>query len=591
MGKNGLSLMIGGHAGQGVKTVGDTFARLCARAGLYVFVNQEYPSNIKGEHLHMHLTVSGKPARSQNGPVNVMLALDAKSVVVHERDLLPGGALIYDSEGLEYSPLDSDLKDNVKVERDDILVLDLPMLEIAKEVGGSKRMVNSAGVGAIHGLTHLDFELLEKMLRESLAKLGDETVQKNVDAARKMYEHVREEHAGEFDVALEAVEDAPKRMLLTGNEALGMGAIKAGLKFYAAYPMTPSSSLLSYLARNAREQGILVKLSEDEISAAGMAVGASFAGVRAMTGTSGGGYCLMSEFIGLAGMCEVPLVVLEGQRPGPATGMPTRTEQGDLKFVINAHQGEFPRIVLAPGDPREAFELGFKAFNLADRCHTPVVLLMDKHLCECSWTYEPFETKGMEIDRGKLLNDKKLAKLEEFRPFLVTETGVSPRSRPGLRGGVYKVTSDEHDEYGQISEEADNKTAQTEKRLRKMNLVDVDECGIKIHGDEDADITLVSWGSTKPVILDVMVELEEDYDIHCNFLQILYANPFPAKQVTEVLEKAKQTIGIENNATAQMMDIVREQTGIAVDHKVLKYSGRQFHRDELVGRLKEILAS
>jgi len=584
---NELSFMVGGFAGQGVNTVGSAFARLCSRAGLRVFVNLEYPSNIKGEHNYAQVMVSEKPVGSHIRPVDLLLALDAKSIILHKDDIRPGGALVYDREGLEVSPVDIGLKvDDMR--RDDIIEIDIPFEKIAKDAGGTKRMINSVGLGAVQGLLRFDFELLASILRQSLSKFEDKIIEINLEGARRAYDIARGKYSEKFDITLEK-RDAPDRMLLTGNHAVAMGALRAGVKLYSAYPMSPSSAVLTYLSKLARDYDMITVLPEDEISAAGMAIGASFAGVRAMTGTSGGGFCLMTEYLGLAGMAETPLVILEAQRPGPATGLPTRTEQGDLKFVLSAHQGDFPRIVVAPGDPAEAFYLTFKAFNLADRYQTPVIILTDKHIAESAWTYEPFNTDGMEINRGELLGEKELAGISDFRRFRVTDSGISARTRPGIPGGVFKATGNEHNEFGLISEDADNRALQMEKRLRKTASLDVSEIGVKLHGDPNAELTLIGWGSTKPVILDAMSHLKKDHAVSCNFLQVIYMEPFPTDRVTEVMGNAKHTILIENNATGQLGTLIRQKTGLAVADKILKYNGRQFFRDELADLIQQRL--
>ncbi len=584
---NDLSFMVGGFAGQGVNTVGNAFARICSRLGLHVFVNLEYPSNIKGEHNYAQVMVSQEPVGSHVRSVDLLLALDVKSVVLHRNEIAPGGALIYDSEALEVSPVDVGLEVG-DIGRDDITVIDLPMAKIATEAGGTNKMINSVGLGAVLGLLCLDFESLADMLRQSLAKLKDEIIEVNLESARRAYSIVRERYSQQFGVALEK-RDAPERMLLTGNHAVAMGALKAGIKFYSSYPMSPSSAVLAYLSEHAHDSDLVTILPEDEISAAGMAVGASFAGVRAMTGTSGGGFCLMAEYLGLAAMAETPLVVFEAQRPGPATGLPTRTEQGDLKFVLSAHQGDFPRIVVAPGDPSQAFFLTFDAFNLADKYQTPVIVLTDKHLSESFWTWEPFDTAGMKIDRGQLLREKELANTSDYRRFEVTDGGVSPRTLPGTPGGVFKATGNEHNEYGLLSEDAANRAQMVEKRLRKTASFDVSEIGVKLHGDGDAELTLVGWGSTKAVILDAVSRLKSDHGISCNFLQVIYMEPFPTDRVTAIMKDARRTILVENNATGQLGDLIRQKTGLTTEKKILKYDGRQFFRDELVDHVRQCL--
>jgi len=584
---NDLSLLIGGYAGQGVQTIANSFARLCTRAGLYAFINHEYPSNIKGEHNYAQIMISEKNIGSSTSQVDLLLALDAKTVNEHVNKIRPGGALIYDSENVEVSHIDIRLKVN-PIERNDITVIDIPFANIAVELSGSKKMINSIGLGAVTGLLRLDFKLLAGMLRQSLSKFEDKIIKQNLEGAKHAYDKVKEAYSEQFGVFLKE-QKAPKKMLLTGNDAVALGAIKAGLEFYSSYPMSPSSSVLGYLSKHARKYNIITLLPEDEISALGMAIGASFAGARAMTGTSGGGFCLMTEYLGLAGMAEIPVVILEGQRPGPATGLPTRTEQGDLKFVLSAHQSDFPRIVIAPGDPSEAFYLTYEAFNLADRYQTPVIILSDKHLCESYWTNKFFNTDSMKIDRGNILQENELSKIKTFNRFQITDSGISPRSLPGTPGGVFKATGNEHTEYGFLSEESDNRVNQTDKRMRKTKSLDVSKIGIKLHGDPNTDITLVGWGSTKRVILDAMSALKERQGLNCNFLQIIYLEPFPSKQIADILANVKCTVLIENNATGQLGNIIRQKTGYKIKNKILKYDGRQFLRDELVDRIEDIL--
>jgi len=297
----------------------------------------------------------------------------------------------------------------------------------------------------------------------------------------------------------------------------------------------------------------------------------------------------MTEHFGLAGMAEIPLVLLEGQRPGPATGLPTRTEQADLKFVLSAHQGDFPRIVIAPGDPTEAFYLTFDAFNLADKYQTPVILLTDKHLAESYWTYAPFKPADMIIDRGDILPENKLSKINDYKRYADTDSGISPRTLPGTPGGVYKATGNEHNEYGLTSEEPDIRSLQMDKRLRKTSALDVSEIGLKLHGEPDAEVTIVGWGSTKLAIIDAISILKNQYGKSCNFLQIIYMEPFPTDRVFDLLQMTVHTILVENNASAQLGALIRQKTGLEIKNRILKYNGRQFFRDELVESINQHL--
>jgi len=584
---NQLSFTIGGFAGQGVKTAGMLFAKVCTRSGLHVFINEEYPSNIKGEHSYLQLMVSAEAVTAHTQTTDVLLALDRRSLQVHQDSVRPGGAIVYDGGALALSPVDRGMEE-VTVTRDDVLVIDLPLVELAREAGGGPRMLNSIGLGAVQGLLRFDFEELAKDMREALARLGPDLVDKNLAGARLAHDRVLKEYAEQFDVILER-QPGPERMLLTGNDAIGLGALQAGVKLYTGYPMTPASSVLSQMATHAREYGLVSVLTEDEISALGMALGAGFAGVRAMTGTSGGGFCLMCEYLGLGAMAEVPVVILEGMRPGPATGLPTRTEQGDLKFVLSAHQGDFPRIVIAPGTVQEAFEWTFEAFNLAEQYQTPVIVMSDKHLGECSFTAEPFDTEGLTVDRGEVLSAEQLAEIEDYKRFLDTPSGISPRALPGTPGGVHRATGNEHQETGYTSEASEDRNQQMRKRLRKLDGLDVSQIGWRLHGPEEADVTLVSWGSCTPVILETMKLLTERRGLTVNYLQIIFMSPFPAEPVERILTAAKRTMVVENNATGQLADLITEKTALRTAERVLKFDGRQFFRDELADHIEERL--
>jgi len=576
---NELSFMVGGAAGLGIKTAGMIFARLCSRAGLHVYGNVEYPSIIRGDHNSYQVMVSRQRVFGHTRFLDILLALDDLSIGLHNDEIRSGGAVVYD--------VDKSKIDRRELEDQGLLLVGLPFQSIVKEVGGGERLLNTVGLGGTMGLLRFDFDAIASTLEYTFARHGPDAVKQNLDAARRAYDAASEGFSDRFDVTLQRV-DAPKRMLLTGNEAVAMGAIKAGVKFYAGYPMTPSSSILSYMAAHEREYGLVVKHAEDEISAAGMALGASFAGARAMAATSGGGFSLMCEFVGLAGMTETPLVIVESQRPGPSTGLPTRTEQSDLKFVLSASQGEFPRIVIAPGDPEESFRLTFEAFNLAERYQTPVILLMDKHLSESTWTLEPIDTSGMVVDRGARLDEAALASMTEYKRYAFTESGISPRVDPGTLGGAFCATSDEHDEEGQISEDELVRSRMMEKRLRKTDSLDVSECGWKLHGDSEADLLIVGWGSTTSAIRGAMDLLAES-GTSIGFLQVIFLSPFPSEQVTEVLAKAKRAVVVENNATAQLADVIRGSTGIEIEDALLKYSGRQWLVDELADQIRRRL--
>ncbi|MEM5777594.1 MAG: 2-oxoacid:acceptor oxidoreductase subunit alpha, partial [Candidatus Aenigmatarchaeota archaeon] len=434
----------------------------------------------------------------------------------------------------------------------------------------------------------VDPEILYDAIRDTFkGKKGEDIAQTNINVAKAGYEYVLEKFQNINKIKIKSNEKQ-KRMYINGNEAIAIGAIKAGCKFYAAYPMTPASSILHYLASKENDYNIIVKQTEDEIAAIHMAIGASFAGVRAMTGTSGGGFSLMTEALGLAAITETPLVVVLAQRPGPSTGMPTHTEQGDLRFVLHASNGEFPRVVVAPGDVNECFYETFNAFNITEKYQLPVIIITDKFLAESHATTDPFFLDGMKIDRGQLLSEDKAKNVQEYKRYENTISGVSLRALPSQENFIFKASTDEHDEYGRLSEESADRIIQVDKRFRKMKVLETEIDGAKFYGDKDAEIIIVSWGSTKGPILEAMKLLHKK-DIKVGFLQILYIMPFPVNKTKSFLEGIKKKILIENNKTAQLGGIIKEKTGIDMDYKILKYDGRPFTPEEIVSQIEEVL--
>ncbi|MBU5688429.1 MAG: 2-oxoacid:acceptor oxidoreductase subunit alpha, partial [Candidatus Aenigmarchaeota archaeon] len=418
-------------------------------------------------------------------------------------------------------------------------------------------------------------------------KKGEDIAQTNINVAKAGYEYVLEKFQNINKIKIKS-NGKQKRMYINGNEAIAIGAIKAGCKFYAAYPMTPASSILHYLASKENDYNIIVKQTEDEIAAIHMAIGASFAGVRAMTGTSGGGFSLMTEALGLAAITETPLVVVLAQRPGPSTGLPTHTEQGDLRFAMHASNGEFPRVIVAPGDVNECFYETFNAFNIAEKYQLPVIIITDKFLAESHATTDPFFIDGMKIDRGQLLSEDKAKNIQDYKRYENTISGISLRALPSQENTIFKAATDEHDEYGRLSEEPADRIIQVDKRFRKMKVLETEIDGAKFYGDKDAEVIIVSWGSTKGPILEAMKLLHKK-DIKVGFLQILYIIPFPVNKTKSFLEDAKKKILIENNKTGQLGSVIKEKTGIDMDYKILKYDGRPFTPEEIVSQIEEVL--
>ncbi len=602
---NSFTWMIGGPQGSGINSVAENLARACMRGGLHVFANIEYHSNIKGEHSYYRLRVEEKEPRSHVDWVDLLVALDKETIFGdqnkvhathggHRHEVSPGGGIIYDTS-LKLTP---DM-----FGRDDITLFPLPYLDLLidslKEFGHEREiskyqvMVNTIALGASLGLVDFNFDLAAAAIREGFtgrkAALGD----LNVSAAKKGYDYAKKNFSPDtFPVKLRPQPLRDKRMMIRGVQAIGIAKMKAGCGFQTYYPITPATDESEYLESHQKDYNMIVVQTEDEISAINMASGAAHAGLRSSTSTSGPGFSLMAEGLGWAGITEAPgPVIILYQRAGPATGLPTRTEQADLRFVLHAAHGEFPRMVIAPGDSVEAYYDTFDAFNYADRYQLPVIVMVDKFIASTYRDVPIFNGDGMKVDRGYMVKDEDLARTTDYRRYQFNDLGISPRAIPGQKGGIFWTTGDEHDEYGHITEAAAPRVKMMTKRMRKLDLageVIPDSKKATLHGPRTAPLTLVGWGSTKGSILDGIDDLKAD-GIEANFLQIRYFNPFPTRLVEEVLSRAKRKIAIENNYSAQMAGIIREKTGIAVDGKLVKFDGRPFSQNEVYEGVKDIL--
>jgi 2-oxoglutarate/2-oxoacid ferredoxin oxidoreductase subunit alpha len=571
---NNFSWKVAGAAGDGVLSAGMLFAKTCIRGGLEIFATAEYPSLIRGGHNHLDVRVGKEKVNSHSRNVDLLVALNQDSIDYHCSKISPSGGIIYDGE-------ETSIKN---VGRQDIEFFDIPLRKIAEENGGII-MRNTIAMGATIGLVDFDMDLFNKIIEERFGKKSTEIIAANIKAAKAGYDFVKKNYKN-FNYQLKKI-DYKNEIMITGNEAISMGAIKAGCKFYSAYPMTPASSLLSFMAANEKEFGMVVKHTEDEIAAINMAIGASYAGARAMTGTSGGGFGLMVEALGLAAMTETPLVLVEAQRPGPASGMATHSGQGDLRFILHAAADEFPRVVIAPGDVNECFFETIRAFNLADKYQIPVIILTDKFLGESYWSTKEFDMKAIKIDRCLLLKEEDLKNEKDYRRYKITDNGVSPRARPGIKNGIHVASSYEHDEHGVEREEEPIRVAMHDKRFRKLKFIEKDLEQPKLTGNKDAELTIVSWGSTKGAILEAL-DLLKEKGIKANYLQFLYVSPFPEKTAKDILSKSKIIVDIEGNKTGQLAGLIKEHTGLDVHHRVLKYDGRAFAPEELAEALEDI---
>ncbi len=561
---------IGGEAGYGIMSAGVTFSKIASRSGYHVFDYAEYPSIVRGGHNVMQTTVSDEPVRSQLRHTNLLVALNQETVDLHKHELLSDSGIVFDNE------------QSIKLEGvpEGVSEFGVPINKIARDIGGSEIMRNTAALGAVMALLGGDLKHLKDIIKEQFSDKKAEITKQNQAVCQAGYDYVIEHYKKEIKNVLKQKSRPSEQIVVNGNEAVALGAIAAGLQFASIYPMTPISGILHTLAAHQEEFKYIYKQPEDEISAINMTIGASFAGARAMTSTSGGGFCLMGEAFGLAGLTETPLVIVEGMRGGPATGLPTWTEQGDLQFVLHAHQSDFPRIVMAAGDIEEAYHLVMKAFNVAEKYQTPVVVLVDKQICESHLGLKPFDSKDYKINRGKLITKRQA----NYKRYELTEDGISPRSIPGV-GNHFVANSDEHSEIGYSNEESDNRIQQMEKRMSKLNTCraeDMDQP--RLYGPKKADLTIVSWGSNKGAILDAMREFN-----NVNFLHITWMNPFPVETVKKILSEAKFVLNIECNYSAQMASLIKEKTGIKVNESMLKFNGRPFFPEEIIDKLKELV--
>ena len=574
---NSMSILIGGDAGQGVDSSGAGFSLAFVRAGLRVFATQDYRSQIRGGHNFYKLRIgSERMVRSQERQHHLILALTTETIDLHIDSLAEGGAIIYD--------------ERLKVDAEDIrsrgfMPIELPLGEIARQEGGSRVMLNTAALGSAAGVTGFPLDTMEQVTRENFASKGEEIVTQNLAVMRAAHAVASERYGSDYGHRLSAVPETEPQVFVQGNDALAYGALVAGCRFVAAYPMTPATTILEFLTAVDPSLGVVTKHTEDELAAAAMAIGAAFAGTRAMTATSGGGLSLMVESIGFAGMAEVPLVIVDAMRGGPSTGLPTRTEQSDLQFIINLGHGEFPRIVLAPGSIGQCFEAAWRAFNLAERYQCPVFVLTDMYLSTALRTFplDFFNGNEVEFDRGKLIVEGDPFEADgegRFERYKITDDGISPRALPGNPETIHSVASDEHNQAGHISEEADDRVPMMDKRMRKLEAASAEMRLPRLHGPEDADTTLVCWGSTYMMCREA-VELASEQGLSLNLLQFTDLWPFPPG-ADEALERARRLVLVEQNYTGQFGQLIRQQTGLAIEERLLKYDGRPFNPEDLI---------
>lgn len=576
-----IQWLIGGEAGYGIMTVGSMMGKVFTRLGLSVFDYTEYPSLIRGGHNAYYVRASDEEIFCQKQSVDILVALNRETIDKHKHELTSSALIVFDPNVTKIEPSEFSTQ----------MLLPVPLLELTKQVGADRLMINTVAVGVSLALLYNDFMVLEGILKDIFGRKGEQVIALNVNTSKAGFDYVVKNFVGKSSISLQ--NKSQENLFIGGAESLALGAIRAGVKFAAIYPMTPINGVLTTLTAYALKYNIIVKEPEDEIAGINMAIGASFAGVRSLAATAGGGFSLMVEGLGLAAQTETPLVIIEGMRPGPATGMPTWTGQGDIRFVMHAAQDEFPRVVVAPGDFLEAFIYTMQAFNIAEKYQLLVIVLTDKYLNEGHATVNSAKIKeqsaNYRIERGKMISDADALKETDYKRYLLTEDGISPRSIPGQQGGIALSGSDEHDEKGLYNETSEIRIKMMDKRFKKLALAAKSLPVPVIYGDTDASLTIIGFGSTKMPVLEAIKWLKKE-GVSVNFLQVAFLYPFPAEFVSQIIKSAKKTLVIEGNKTGQFEGIIKEETGLAIENNLRKYDGRPFYPEEIVAKVKEVLA-
>lgn len=583
MAKYDFVVAVGGAPGQGIETLGKSLGQFCARYGLHVFTYSAYQSLIRGGHTFLTIRISSEPVTNHGDEIDLIIALDRNSLEKHIPHVRPGGTLIYNSD---------DVKKQAP-ERDDIQLCPVPYKEFSSGIEDRKLQracLNTCMLGAALNLVGADLKVLEEMIINAfLKRKGQETVDANITVATAGYKHAAENFTP-FDTQF--VKQEPALAFGEGNGMMAMGGAAAGVKFYSAYPMSPSTGVLRWMALNARSLGIMVRQCEDEISVINMVIGAAHAGCRAMCATSGGGFALMSEAIGSAAMMEIPIVVINVQRGGPSTGLPTKTEQGDLWQLLGASQGDFPKIIVAPTSIMDGFDTIPELFNLVDKFQCPGMVLSDLTLGMGYTTFDPDSINWQpKIDRGELITEPGETD-DEYLRFQITDSGISPRAIPGTPGHVHVVATDDHDEDGGlISDEFTNPHKRRdimEKRQRKMDGIVKLLPPPTLEGPEDAEVTLIGWGSTHGVISEAAQALTVE-GIVTNHIQFKWLYPIDEDVINELLAKSAHAIIVECNYTGQFARFLRGETGFKADGHIRKYDGEPFMPHHIVDGTRELL--
>jgi 2-oxoglutarate ferredoxin oxidoreductase subunit alpha len=573
------TIWIGGEAGEGIASAGDIFMRTAARIGLGAFAHNSYQSVIRGGEVLLQIQAGPHPVLSQGGEWDFLIALNQNVFNHHFRAERRKAVALFNSDIVKPTP-----------EPATAALSGIPVGELTTDLPRNPVMQNTVLLGALAFLLKFPWEAFAESIRAQFGKRKADLADANVKAARRGWEYAEKNFYASARAA--PAGDGKRRIVITGNQAAGLGAVAGGCKFYSAYPMTPATSILHWLAPRATRYGMLMKQAEDELAAINMAIGAGYAGVRAMVGTSGGGFALMTEALGMAGMIEAPVVIVLSQRGGPSTGLATKTEQGDLFQALGASQGEYPKAVLAALDPVDTYYTTIEAHNLAEKYQMPVIVMMDLYLSERTVVVDPESLNPhVPIERGKVTGNVD----GEYLRYRDTPDGVSPRVLPGTPGGMHIAPSDAHNEQGVlISDWYTNPSMRTrlmQKRMRKLEgvLRDTEERGIVREGPEDAELTLVGWGSTFHILEEARRALT-DSGHPANLIQFRTLWPFPAQKALPLLHSAKRIVCVENNYGGLLARLIRQETGFTIPYAVNKFDGEPFSIGPLKAALEAVLA-
>lgn len=562
--KDEVSIVLAGEAGQGIQTIESLLTYILKRDGYYVFATKEYMSRIRGGSNSTEIRVSSRPVNSFVDRIDILIPLSRNSVTHLGKRVTDKTLIIADNEAL-------------KLEMDNLI--DVPLLKIANDLG-NPIFANIVAVGVVLGLFGIRVKSIEDYLVETFGRKGKEIVEGNILAASKGYQIGKElRDKGQIIIDIEANEDLKEDLLLSGTDSVALGALAGGCDSIFAYPMTPGTGVLTAMANFSKHFDIVVEQAEDEIAAINMALGSWYAGGRAMVTTSDGGFALMEEGVSLAGMIESPVVIHLGQRPAPATGLPTRTAQEALNLVVHAGHGEFPRIVYAPGTFEQAFYLTQKAFNMADKYQVPVFILTDQFFVDSYSNVKKFDLSDIKIEKYFVETD------ENYKRYDLSKAvkGVSPRGIPNFGKGLVIVDSDEHDEHGHITENLEIRVKMVDKRLKKFEAINDEIISPELVGDENYEYLIVCWGSNYHVVKEAIENIKDKKIAMLHFSQV-----FPLdKGSVKYLETAKKVIDIENNATGQFARLFKAETGVSIDSKILKYNGMPFSVEELIVKINE----